>query len=599
MAAYRTGHPNIMRLSQDDFESISAQLAAEMAEMVGAPVDATPFDPGKKGEPERKKWKPLHGPTQSLIMYDQSDIVGACGEKFTGKSIVFLDKIVAHCYLEFDALFAIIGNSHRALAEGVCHDLVTFTLPRWREGNRQPQFLREGNLLVPNPREGQLLDDGIGLEYTPWKSDPNNKDLYLKIRNRYGGWSRIRVIAIPFAEMVQARVTNLNASGFYLEEATRCNGDDYYKWPVVQLYRRRGIKGPQQYLFSCNPDDPENWVHPWMYKDSVVTKNEPGRDWPDDPEKPGIRRDPQVAFYYLHYEENKHNVSQKNREALKRALRSNPILRARLMESKWIAMPEGDALFKAEFEAGRHLKGDVDKKKGLAPNPGYPIVIGMDWGARSIGIVFKQIIESVDGPFDIAFDELAYYQEMHKTRQLARAILEKMRYWNMYLRALREWDEATAERGPDGRPLNVPSWCWWFITGDDATTNYNPESGNIHARDLQDHMKAILEEEPERYLGIEAPVIRGCPRPKDSVGKRVDLVAENLMSDMAIVSATCTAVRGMFFHLARDKENPSHPAKGNRWIHLFDGYSYPIYYRRFVLRSAFYNFNEGAALSVA
>ncbi len=111
-------------------------------------------------------------------------------------------------------------------------------------------------------------------------------------------------------------------------------------------------------------------------------------------------------------------------------------------------------------------------------------------------------------------------------------------------------------------------------------------------------MQRILEEEPLRYYGIETPIIRGCPRPKDSIGKRVDIIAENLMSEMAVVSVLCPDIRGMFLNLSRDKENPSHPAKGNRWIHIFDGYSYPNYYRRFVLGGGFYNIEEGSAVEV-
>jgi hypothetical protein len=533
-------------------------------------------------------------------------------------SIVCLDKIVAHCYLEHDALFTIIGNAHRALAEGVCNDLVSFTLPRWRDGNREPPFIRQNGVLVPNPREGELIDHGIGLEFSSWKSDPNNKDLYLKIRNQFDGWSRIRVIAIPYAEMVQARVTNLNASGVYLEEATRCDGPDYYKWPALQLYRRRGIKGTQPFLFSCNPDDPctneeefndpKRWVYRWMYKDSVVAKSQPGREWPNDPEKPGIRRDPQVAFYTLPYRENEHNVSQKNREIVERTLKADPVARARLLKGKWVAQPKGDALFKGQFVEARHMHGDAEKKRGLVPVRGFPIVIGMDWGSQSVGIVFRQVLETKEGPFKLTIDSLSYHQEMHTTRALARALLEKMRFWNEWLRdELRRGKGPEAEEEidphaeePEGEPgAGLASWCWWFITGDDATTNWNPESGNIHARDLQDNMQAVLEEDPQRYAGIDVPVIRGCPRPPGSKEKRAEIVKEDLMTDMSAISAICEDVKGMYFNLPRDKENPSSPAKGNRWIHIHDASSYIDYYRRFVLPGGFYIVQDGDAVSIA
>ena len=112
-------------------------------------------------------------------------------------------------------------------------------------------------------------------------------------------------------------------------------------------------------------------------------------------------------------------------------------------------------------------------------------------------------------------------------------------------------------------------------------------------------MIAIMDEEPLRFYGIEHPIIRGCPRPKESVSKRVDIVTEDLMSDMAAISALCEGLNGMFNHLPRDKDSPSTPAGGNRWIHLLDAYSYPDYYRRFVLPGGFYNIDEGPAVEVA
>lgn len=588
-----------MRPTNEDYDILQSMLAAEL----GAELDATPFDPGVKQKPKKTKdWKPYHSPTQADIFNDPADVVGACGEKGTGKSVGFADKIIAHCYLEWDALFVIIGNSHRALAEGICHDLVTFSLPRWKDGNREPLYNVERGQLVDNPRAGELMDAGIGLEYTAWKCDPNNKDLYLKIRNQFGGWSRIRVIAIPYGDQVQGRMTNLNASGFYLEEATRCDTKAYYEYPSIQLGRRRGIKGPQQFLFSCNPDDPLHWVYVWMYKECVVGKGEPGREWPNDPEKPGIRRDIDTAFYSLKFEENKRNIPKKYRESLMKRLKANPTEAARLVHGRWIAMPDGDALFKSEFSEGVHIKGSIEERanghrvvKGVLPVPGYPIVIGMDWGSRSVGICFKQIIESEEGTFDLAIDSLSYYQEMHKTRTLARAILEKMRYWTEWLR--RERGEYNADGDPTVDQLS--HWCWWIITGDDATTNWNPTSGSIHARDLSDAMIEIVTEEPQRYAGIDVPPIKGCPRPKDSVGKRTDIMAEGLLSEMIVISALCEDLKGMLYHLPRDKENPSHPAKGNRWIHIFDGWSYPNYYRRFMLPTGFYNYDEGSAIEVA
>lgn len=586
-----------MRPTIEDYEVLQTLLAEEL----GAEIEREPFDPGKKSKPKTVRWRPYLGPTQKEIYDDKSEVVGACAEKGTGKSIVFADKIIEHCYLEWDALAVIVGNSHRALAEGICNDLVTFSLPRWKDGNREPLYHEIDGDLVENPKSGELMDGGIGLEYTAWKCDPNNKDLYLKIRNRYGGWSRIRVIAIPYGDMVQSRVTNLNASLFYLEEATRCDTNAYRKYPSIQLGRRRGIKGPQQYLFSCNPDDPNHWVHVWMYEEEVVGLNHPGRDWPKDPEKPGIRRNASVAFYYLPFHENRCNIPRAYRERLLRELKADPIEAARLLHGKWIARPPGDALFKGQFNEAIHIIGEVTEKKhtGLEPVPGYPIAIGLDWGSRSVGIVFKQLIMTEEGLADLTFDSISFHQEMHKTRELAIAILEKMLHWTLWLEQKSGWVDEAGDKIIPAEPKPRPRWSWWFITGDDATTNWNPDTGSIYARDLMERMSEVIEEAPERYEGIEPPVIRGCPRPKESRSKRVDIMAEGLISETAFVSAICEDVKGMLFHLPRDKDVPGVPANKNRWIHIFDAWSYPNYYARFVLGGPFYNYDDGPAVEVA
>ena len=173
-----------MALNRDEFEAINEQLMSEMADMLGATVETSPFDPGKPKEPvKRPRWEPWHGVTQKKIFRDQAEVVGACAEKGTGKTFAFADKIIAHCYVGWDALAIIIGNSHRALAEGICAELTGFSLPRWRDGNREPLYnVDDKGALIENPRAGELMDAGIGLEYGGWKADPNNKDLYLKIK---------------------------------------------------------------------------------------------------------------------------------------------------------------------------------------------------------------------------------------------------------------------------------------------------------------------------------------------------------------------------------------------------------------------------------
>lgn len=573
-------------------EMLAEMLAAEMEE----------FDPGTRREPEEPKlWTPRLNATQQLIFDDGAENIMAYGPKYTGKSIGCEHKVTRHCYEEWDALAWVLGNSYRTLALGVCHDLTTLVLPAWKEGNRQPLFLYDADgELIENPHADELMDDGIGLEYSGWKTDPHTKDLYLKIKNKFGGYSRIQVISIQHAVEVEDKVKGPAPSMVYLEESTNCQSREYFKWPRLQLGRRRGIIGPQQYLMSCNPEGPSNWVYHWGWESCVAKASDPrSRVWPHDPVKPGIRRSGKYSVYFVPYLENRHNVKKENREAVEEELKHDDIERRRLIGGEWVERPSGEALFKQQFDAGRHIHGDAEKKRGLVPVPGHPIVVSMDWGSRSVGIVFSQMIETDEGTLHLVFDEITYYLEMVKTSHLAGAIMEKMRFWNEWLRGELKGENDDESDSPPETPDKLASWCFWFITGDDATTNYNPTSGSIEARDLEDKMREKIEEDPQRYAGIREPQFRGCPRPRDSVGKRVDLIAEELMENRFAASALCEGVRGMFFHLIRDDEKPSHPAKGNRWIHIFDGLSYAVFYRRFILGRPFYDLEAEPAVALA
>ena len=108
-------------------------------------------------------WYPDLNPTQEKIFNDPSKYVLGYGEKGSGKTIGFAHKLTRHAYEENNALVLILAPSIRTGAEGIWHDLDTLVLPQWEEG--------------------------IGLEYTSSKLDPNTKDRHRWIRNRFGGWS--------------------------------------------------------------------------------------------------------------------------------------------------------------------------------------------------------------------------------------------------------------------------------------------------------------------------------------------------------------------------------------------------------------------------
>ena len=567
-----------------------------LASMFAADVEEDVYAPGEKAQAGQTHWMPrLNDPTQVEMFDDPSDVVCGYGPKYTGKTILFGHKIVRHCYQEWDALFIILGNSYGALSEGVCHDMTSLVLPTWAEGNREPPYIKDATgELIPNPRAGELMDEGIGLEYTGWKLDPNNKNLYLKIKNRFGGWSRIRVISSPHASEVEARVKGPAPSGIYLEEATNCGGKEYFTFPSLQLYRRRDIIGPQQFLLSCNPEDPSNWVYKWLWEDCVVTSG--GRIWPKDREKPGIQRDKAIAVYFVPYVENMHNVSQKNREMLQTNLRSDPILRSRLIDGKWVAYPSGEALFKHNFSEARHVMGNAKKRLGLMPVIGYPIVTSSDIGTRNTSFSFQQHIPTQLGTLVIVFDELCFHGEKIAFSRLAKGLLEKMRFWNEWLRMKTLNPD---DRTPEGEAVRLPRWHFWHIGGDDATNAFNPSRGSTAAFDIETYSRLAIEADPVRYDGIEPIKIRGCPRPPGSIETRVSLTMDDLSDDLLVVSALCTWHCKMFIHLDRDKDDPMKPKPKHKYIHTLDALTYARLYRQLKMPMGFGQPDDTPSVSVS
>jgi hypothetical protein len=337
---------------------------------------------------------------------------------------------------------------------------------------------------------------------------------------------------------------------------------------------------------ACNPEGPDHWVYDVCWNQCERAPDQPHRAWPEDRVKPGILRDPGVSVYFCSYEENAHNVSQKNRDIVERGLRKDPIQRQRLIEGKWVSYPSGEALFKDQFSEPIHVRGDAKRNEGLLPMVEYPIIIGYDIGSVNTGISMKQYIPTEDGEVEIVFDELCFYRTRKKVKSVAHVMLEKMRYWTQFLWDSVGYDPDNPPTDEYGEPKPMPVWKFWHIAGDDATTTYNPSKGSTYARDIEQDSRNFIEANPQRYAGIEPIHIRGCPKPPESIKRRVDFTAEALTEGRVFISATCTWHRQMFLHLERaDQEGV--PKSEHKYGHTFDGYSYPRLYRELKLPEGF------------
>lgn len=446
-------------------------------------------------------WHPDLNPTQQKIFDDSSRFVLGYGEKGSGKTIGFGHKVIRHAYENNNALVMILSPSIRTGAEGIWHDLETLVIPAWTEG--------------------------IGLESSSAKLDPNTKDRHRWIGNRHGGWSKLLLISIPYAAAVETRIKGPAPSMIYVDELTQCDGKEYFTYPAAQLGRRRGIEGPQQYCASCNPEGPSHWVYRTFFEDCY---DEDGG------------KDEDFSVYHVPVTENVKRLPDGYVENLYRILKTDPVEKRRLIDGEWVDRPTGESLFKEYFVPEHHIKGEESKGTGLTPMPGFPITIGYDLGQVYSSISFMQMIPTQDKTMWIIFDEMDYLGERHLYKRLAQEVCRRMDYWN------RKVDhEFRYEHISDSSAINQ-----WHPGGE----------GSYDSWDF------------ERYSNGRIKMV-GCPKGSGSVEARIRILQTKLFNDEVYVSGVCRLTIDMLTHLESDKKNPTKPRR-SKYIHKFDAVSYPM-----------------------
>ncbi len=448
-----------------------------------------------------QSWHPDLNDTQQKIFDDSSRFVLGYGEKGSGKTIGFGHKVIRHAYENDNALVMILSPSIRTGAEGIWHDLETLVIPSWTEG--------------------------IGLESSNAKLDPNTKDRHRWIGNRHGGWSKLLLISIPYAAAVETRIKGPAPSMIYVDELTQCDGKEYFTYPAAQLGRRRGIDGPQQYCASCNPEGPSHWVYQTFFEDCY--------------EEDGTK-DKDFAVYHVPVTENIKRLPDGYVENLHRILRSDPVEKRRLIDGEWVDRPTGESLFKEYFVPENHIKGEVLKGTGLTPMQGFPITIGYDLGQVYSSISFMQMIPTQDKVLWIIFDELDYLGQRHLYKRLAQEVCRKMDYWNK-----KSDFEFRYEHISDSSAINQ-----WHPGGEGSYDSWDMERFSDGRIKLQ-----------------------GCPKGSGSVEARIRLLQQKLFNDEVYVSATCKLTIDMFQQLESDRKNPAKPRR-SKYIHKFDAVTYPL-----------------------
>jgi hypothetical protein len=472
-------------------------------------------DVQQEPEADLPDWEPSLSGTQKKIFDSQAKYILAYGERGTGKTYVSGGhKLVRHAYENFNALcLIVVGVRSQATMGGVWHKLLTEICPLWQ--------------------------DGLDIHITDERQD-TQKNLYMDVENRYGGYSRIVLISVPYGAFIKDRIKGFEPSYVFVDELTNLDTPDYFTAVVQQLGRRPGIATPQQYVAACNPDGPSHWVYKRFFEQPLATGK-----WNED-----------YAKFHVPISENVDNLPKGYYERVLEAVSNDPIEEARMIRGEWVDRPLGAAIFKPYFIDSIHMRGD--KKKGIIPLPDYPIVVGWDPGAVNNAIIFEQIIPAADKTVWIVFDEVVHVNEHIPYTQLVVEIMRRMRYWNR---------------------VTDSDLTYIHISDNSAFNQYRAATGSYDVRDIE----AISRGKADNFE-LDPIRMKAAPKFSGSVESRVRLTIAKLQKEELLISAPCKNVRKVFFNLISEKEgrtyDPTRAFKPRRstYLHAFDAMTYPFLY---------------------
>ncbi len=467
-----------------------------------------------------RAWHPKTGPIGKRVIADDSRFIFLHGERGSLKTGLALHKVVTECYRNYNNL-GIIATIVRGSATegGAWEKLNSLTLPEWH--------------------------DGIGLDFTEPRMD-DQKNRYVFIANRFGGWSRIVLKSMPYGANIGQRIKGTEPGIFFFDELTEAESEEYFIKPIQQL-RRPNVAKPQ-FIAAGNPpsEGMEHWTYRKFWTEPLSEKYPDAK--PED--LPTSFREGDYAVYHIPLSENVFWTEQQKSDYQKTLMpeaRSDPSAIDRLLRGIWTARPTGHGLFKEFFAPNIHVRGDFKNGMGIAPVKGFPFILGYDLGQVYSSVSFEQLIPTRAGKnLWLVIDEIVHLNEKILYKNLAGEIMERLRYWERFA----------------GYTFSAI-----HIADDSAVTQWRPNEGSYDAWDI--------EREFERLTGQKVKIL-GCPKGDGSISARVRLCQAKLAQEELIISATCPAHKGMLMQLESKKDDPEKPAR-SKWVHVFDSMTYPMF----------------------
>ncbi|SRR6266496_1511798 len=424
----------------------------------------------------------------------------------SGKSVVGVHALVDHCRENFNARALIIVPTGRQGQEGgAWYKLNSFIRADWE---------KNGAAVFTEPRENKY------------------KDVYIWISNKYGGWSRVVLLSIPYEGFVAPRVKGIEPTFILVDEAQTLETDTYFKHIVQQLGRDPHIPH-QPIVYTCNPSGRSHWLYERFF---IMPVDEETGDWNKN-------------YFVLHLpiSDNKHNLPPAYWERLMDATKGDDTEYRRMVLGEWVDAPSGEALFGEDFNETLHVRPDPAaalRGHGLLPLVGQPIITGWDLGAAHSSVTFEQYIPTKDKILWIIFDEFIFIDRYIPYTRLVPMLLDRFAYWNKRMET---------------------EFRLQHISDEAAFNQYRAATGSFDYKDIQDLSKGKIR-------------MVAAPKGPYSIETRVRMTREKLQNTELLISATCPRTKEMFMKLERDPANSGRPKPKSRFGHPFDSMSYPFIY---------------------
>jgi hypothetical protein len=478
-------------------------------------------------------WSPSLGLAQQEIFDSTARFLLAHGERFSGKTVGILHKLVRHAWTNHAAhVLIIVGVRRQATAGGAWTKLIRDILPEWKT-----------NL------EGFDFDE---------PRMTTEKDVVLEMTNRHGTKSLFHLISIPHGGKLADRIKGVEATAVFVDELVGIGGEEYFRALIQQIGRRVDVPISEQfYAAATNPGGPSHWVYKLFIGGGT---NDDGTPFLGGRIKPDGSFD--EKFFVVHVPINQNpdaRAQEYYRDFVLPAVANDPVEYQRMVEGKWIDRPSGDAIFGGYFVPEFHIRGDIKEGTILRPSTARGVItLGYDLGDVNSCICILQDRFTKDKTIWLGLDELVFTDKPVPYSKLVPLLLDKMNWW-----------------------CDLEQFAFRFdhISDRSAFDRFRATSGGSDQQIVERLSLEFLRKAPDRWPWLKTPIkMKECPKPPGSVAARIKITREHLSSESLFFSGPKMPrhIDAMKF-LESKKDEPMVPMRSPH-LHPYDAMSYALYY---------------------